>query len=228
MRTKIILLLLACASLHAKTFYYFTPPSDWECADPTHLSPHVEVGFFGKGENSFHPSLNLATEEVGNLTLKEYLKAVQEIHESDRNSQWRDLGKFKTAAGIGELTEITTANLWGQIRMLQLVLVANGTAYVLTGAMPKEEFAAIRKTIVEAFRSFTFTEDLFSALKDPAKKEKLHEICHSLTKAHEKKEGEEKARKELETYVLKNCKEMGAHWQIIFLKEILSSFPEKS
>ncbi len=111
--------------------------------------------------------------------------------------------------------------------MLQLVLVANGTAYVLTGAMPKEEFAAIRKMIIEAFRSFTFTEDLFGTLKDPGKKEKLREVCQSLAKAHERQDGVEKARKEVETYVLKNCKEMGAHWQIVFLKEILSSFPEK-
>lgn len=206
-----------------KPFCYFIPPAEWRSADPKMLSPHVQVGFFGKGKTAFHPSLNLATEEVDNATMKEYLKAVKEIHESDRNTSWRDLGKFQTHAGTAELTEITTKNQWGEIKMLQIILIANKVAYIVTGAMLKEEFAVFRGPIIKAFRSLTITSDLFDSVSDQDKRKALKDAYVKTTALQSKNEETLKERKDafddFQKLVLNDYNEMGMHWQILLLKE---------
>lgn len=232
MKLFILFLFFPLLSLFAETFCYFIPPSDWECADPSFLSSHVEVGFFGKGATSFHPSINLAIEEVGDISLKEYVKIVKEIHQSDRATEWRDLGKFKTAAGTSQLTEITTQTRWGEIRMLQLLMVANKKAYVLTGAMAKEEFALFRNPIIKSFRSLSFTTSLIDSVADPVKQAKIKEAYAELASVYRQKEGEDlkvkqkTARELLQKCVLNECKEMGAYFQIVLLKELFASLPK--
>ena len=206
---RLVFIGLICFSSYcqAHNYCYFIPPQDWQCADPKNLSSHVQVGFFGKGQTNFHPSLNLAIEEIDNVTMKEYLKAVKNLHESDHKTTWRDLGKFQTKAGPANLTEITTKNNWGEIRMLQLILIAEKKAYIITGAMLKEEFAEFRDPIVKAFRTLTLTENLLEGVNDSEKKVKLQDAMQNMPFDNFQK------------LVLKETKEMGLHWQILLLKD---------
>src|ERR1700722_19932474 len=55
---------------------YFTPPSGWDIADPSSLSPRVKIAFLKSTSNGFCPSINLAIEETS-VSLSEYLKAVK-------------------------------------------------------------------------------------------------------------------------------------------------------
>ena len=116
----------------------FLPPAGWEIAQPKNLSHHVQVGFLGKGSTDFRPSINIAFEDV-DVPLKEYVKAVKKIQTAQPKTQWTDLGKFPMKAGTGRLTEITTSTPWGEIKMLQALFVKHGKAYILTGAVLKQD-----------------------------------------------------------------------------------------
>ena len=84
--TLIFLTLLNFASAKHCTFI---PPTGWEIAQLKNPSPHVKIGFIGKGTGEFRPSINLAEEEV-DVPLKEYVKAVKELQLADPTAKWRD------------------------------------------------------------------------------------------------------------------------------------------
>lgn len=219
-------LLLICALLSsallqaneenkAPVYCFFTPPKHWDISDPSTLSPRVKIAFLKKKSNGLSPSINLAVEEV-DLSLSEYLKAVKQIHERDRNNQWRQLGKVKTQAGLAQLTEIDTTSEYGPMRILQLILVKEGKAYVLTAAALKEDFPDYYKEIQTAFRSLTLSTDLFSAIPQLDRKEALMQMQARLME--EAKDNQEKAWKPFEKAVVEKFEDMGAFWQILVLQ----------
>lgn len=222
-RILIVALFLSLPLFADLPYYFFVPPEKWECADPKNLSSNVEAGFFGKAINSFPPNINIATEEIGDLTLKEYLKIVKVIHEKNGENEWRDLGPFKTAAGLGHLTEISMQNQYGKIKMLQFIMVSHKKAFVITGAAQKEEFAQFRNPLVKAIRSFTFTNDLIDAISDKDKKSKLRDIYTSLQKEKNEDKLKEVANR-FQEIVLNDCQEMGMHWQIVLLQGAQKEF----
>src|SRR5579872_5748842 len=107
----ILLFLSLFTFAHAK-HCTFIPPSGWEIAQLKNPSPHVKVGFIGKGTGEFRPSINLAEEDV-DVSLKEYVKAVKELQLADPTTKWRDLGKLPMQSGTGRLTEMSNSSPWG-------------------------------------------------------------------------------------------------------------------
>jgi hypothetical protein len=138
------------------SFCYFVPPKGWREAKPDQLSSHVRVGFVGKGKSSFSPSLNLALEEVA-ISAEKYVEVVKKLHQADKKNAWRDLGKIQTRSGEAHLTAIDTKTEFGPVRLMQMILVKDGMAYVLTGAALKDEFSPLYKEFQGAFQSLTIT-----------------------------------------------------------------------
>ena len=155
------------------------PPKNWEIIDAHSLSPKVVIGFLEKSKKGFCPSINLAIEPV-NTTLSEYVQAVKKLHEIDRTTRWRDLGKLKTRAGIARLTEIDTKSKWGDVRLLQMLFVKDGSAYVLTAAASKEDFSSFYSEIKHSFASFAITSNLLSLVTSQEKKELLEKRINQL------------------------------------------------
>jgi len=194
----------------------FDPPEGWECAFPDKLSPCVQVGFLGKGSTPFRPSINLAIEEV-NVNLKEYVKAVKGVHLAEKGTVWRDLGKFKTRAGEGRLTEISTTSPLGSIKMLQMIVVAGKTAYILTGASIKEDFLKFHDIFSKTFQSLRLEGDLFASL--PAEKKKEFELFFSnLGQSLSDESVRQERWLELQKLVFQGAPEMGDYWKILVLK----------
>lgn len=210
----LIVFLLSLCSLSA-TLPYFVPPVNWEAATPKSLSSYVQIGFVGKSSSEFCPSINLATEEV-DVPLNQYVKAVKKIHAEEANTSWRDLGKFMMQAGEGRLTEITTSSPWGDVKILQALFVKDHTAYILTGASLKQEFAQFQNDFLKTFRSLSLVPDLLSPLP-LEKKEQFNQLFakwnESLSEASREEEwlNLQKA--------ITGCHEMGAYWQFLVLKE---------
>ncbi len=145
-------------------FCYFHPPTGWEIAETRKGVSQVKMAFVKKAKKEgFCPSLNLAVENVEG-TLNEYLNDVKAIHEQDRKNHWRKLGKVHTPAGDAQLTEIDTFSHLGSVRMLQLILLKEGRAYILTAAALKKDFCSYYRDFQEAFHSLTITQDLFEAI----------------------------------------------------------------
>lgn len=210
---------------------FFIPPNSWEVADPRSLSPKVKIAFLKNTGKGFCPSINLAIEET-DASLTEYLKAVRSIHEQDRSNHWRMLGKVRTGAGLAQLTEIDSMTEWGAVRLLQLIFVKEGSAYVLTAAALKEDFPNYYKVIQSAFRSFTLSNDLFANIPQLEQRELLKQKQSELFSAaqdrlssisqqqnlFEDQSFREKNWVAFQKAVLDNFSEMGAYWQILVLR----------
>jgi len=230
---------LAAKTLHSSQCF-FIPPEGWEIADPRSLSSKVKIAFLKKSMNGFCPSINLAVEDT-DATLNEYLKAVKAIHEQDRTNQWRALGKVRTGAGLAQLTEVDSTTEWGPVRILQLILVKEGHAYVLTAAALKEEISNYYKDFQSSFRSFTLSNDLFSNVPQTERRQLLKQQQFDLFAASEnfyrsqkKNPMQDQDFKEqhwlpFQTTILDEFGDMGAFWQILVLRnahEKLISYPQ--
>ncbi len=208
--------------------------------DAKALSPRVLAGFVKKSKAGFCPSMNLSIEQV-DLPLQKYVQQVKKLHEKDRTTRWRDLGTIKTRAGLGRLTEIDSKSKWGDVRMLQMILVKEGKAYILTTAAPKDDFATFYPEIKKSLSSFVLLNDLFSVIADEEKKQNLllkishmkqsyKELCYN------KEIGApsfEKEWKELETCLREDYAIFGSFWQFQVLQSIeqdllISPLPERS
>lgn len=199
----------------------FIPPLGWKCALPKNLSQYVLVGFVGEGTTQFHPSINLAIEEV-DLSQKEYVKAVKEIHVSDPHTTWRNLGKFSMKAGVGNLTEITSTSAWGTVKMLQAILVKDNKAYILTAAFLKQDYPQFQKEILESLHSLSLHPNLAKALPTEEQQMKFAQFLEGLGKfspeadlSNTQKMQWEQMQKE----VVESYPEMGSHWHFLALRE---------
>jgi hypothetical protein len=227
---KLLFCLILPCLCYAKDFAYFTPPKDWNPINPTKLSSRIKFGFVGKPQNSFCPSINLAVENV-NISLEAYVQAVKKIHEADPSNHWRDLGKFSTGAGQGQLTEITSDTPTGQIRLLQMILVKNQKAYVMTASALKQFFSKFYRDFNAAFQSFTITSDLLQALPQAEMKEGLVKRKQQLkTALADGKFLDDKFQKDhwqpFQTSFLEDYKQMGPCWQMLTLIDLQEQLME--
>lgn len=188
----------------------FSPPKNWEVAKPDSLAPKVKIGFFGKAKGYFPPSINLAVEPT-EADLNAYLKAVQKLYSADKDKRWRNLGSFSTKAGPAVLTSLDFSVDEDQVRVLQLILIKNKKAYLLTGASAKAECAKNQKVLLDSFSSLDLLSDISNSIKDPSKKELLHQRTKDLLLSPET------GWSEFQSFLLKEFKNQGICWQILFL-----------
>lgn len=196
---------------------YFIPPDGWDCVQPPKPDRFFQIAFIGKGQSDFRPSLNLAIEEI-DVPLKEYLKAVRKIHETEMKVEWRDLGAFTFNSGKGRLAEITTPSPIGAIKMLQGILVQGRYAYILTGAALKEEFSTWQKPLLNALHSLAVVPDLFSAIADTSLRSSLQKTFYAFDHLSTDEERRTEWSK-LQKTIVSDFAPMGAHWQFLILKE---------
>lgn len=130
---------------------YFTPPKGWQQADASALSPTVKMLVVGKGKGDLPPSIHLALEPYQG-TLKDYMKIVKAINVS-KGGEWKDLGKIRTHAGEGSLSQLDTKTQWGDMRMLHTIVLKNNTIYIMTAAALRDEFPAYYKHFFDAMTS---------------------------------------------------------------------------
>ncbi len=218
---------VATSSLQAPYQCYFIPPKGWDIADQSKLSPRVQICFIGKGSNNLLPSINLATEEV-DISLKAYIDIVKSDCESDPNTVWRDLGKYNTPLGEGRLTEREVKTFWGVSRQIQLIVIKDQRAYILTAGALKEEFSRYYHDFEAALKSLTITPDLAA---DAVKKELLTTLIRNLhndfktitdasaEEAFDSANFQNQSWKPFQQKIINDFTEMGAYWQILLLRD---------
>ncbi len=158
-----ILLIAALPNFLTASYTYFTPPADWQLANPKDLSPSVQISFFAKGKSGFIPSINLAVEPT-DLSLSDYLKTIKKIHENNRQNHWHDLGQIQTEAGLAALTQLDTTTKWGAARLMQQIIIRDSKAYILTVAALKEDFPSYYQVFEQSLRSFAITGSMLQTL----------------------------------------------------------------
>jgi hypothetical protein len=197
------------------SYCYFIPPKGWELADQNKLSPRVKICFIGKSSNNLLPSVNLATEEV-DISLKAYVDIVKRDCESDPNCLWRDLGKYNTSLGEGRLTEREVKTEWGISRQVQLIVIKDQRAYILTAGALKEEFSRHYQDFEGVLGSLTLTNDLTANIPSSEKKELLLKLIENLKTVGFQKEAWEPFQQK----IINDFTEMGPYWQILLLRDV--------
>jgi hypothetical protein len=212
------LLFLALYAWNAYGVCFFIPPKGWEVANPELLAPHVHICFLGTSSKGLAPSINLATEVV-DTSLETYIQEVRKIHLSDPNSRWRDLGKYTSLLGEGRLTELETPTELGVARMVQLIMIKEGVAYILTASALKEEFSKYYRIFDQALHSLQSSSNLTESY--PSKTEQLKKLVKSLSlQGAHSEQFQKNIWEPFEKKIIKDFTEMGPYWQILFLKEV--------
>lgn len=214
--------------LWAEPVALFNPPRTWQSAQPKKPSDFVQIAFVSKESFSFRPSINIAMEEI-DVSLKEYVKAVKEIHSRESGTKWRDLGKFSMKGGVGRLTEMTSQTPFGETKILQAILVREKRAYLLTASALKKDFPSLQKEILSSLQSLALYENLFAAIPDLAKQMRLADFFASLGSrdpGENRVIAKQKQLKRLLTEILEGYPEMGGHWEFLALKEGISKIEE--
>lgn len=204
-------------------YCYFVPPKQWEVADPKLLLPRVKIAFLGADSGRLRPTITLAIDEVRSSE-NDYLKAAKQRHETNKQSTWRNLGQFRTSAGNAHLTEIETRTPLGTARLMQLLLVQEEKAYILTAIARKEAFAKHYQEFQDAFRSLTLVTDLTDAIPDAERKAQLQMEQDQLLRAWKIAAAEGTSAQQFvkesafQAFVLSRFSDLGAHWQALLLQ----------
>lgn len=204
------------------SYVYFVPPSDWKLAEPDERAKHVEIVLFGKSDarSGFCPSLNFAKEKIA-ISPQDYLEAVKKRHQARPNHQWRDLGPFETEAGSARLFCIDAPSQQGDLRLLQLIFFKESCAYILTAGSLRRDFLTLLPTFQSAFRSLTYTKDLFSAIKDEKQRERLRNSSIATAGAWKKCSDSLRSMQEFEKQLSREYASLGAHWQLLLMKQLV-------
>jgi hypothetical protein len=171
---------LACSlfgTLQAESLIpIFTPPKGWDLVE--NPSTKVKKGFVFKNRRSCSPTLNFTSETLISST-QEYLRSLEKLYTSHSDHRFRKLGTLKTRAGSSQLISLDMATAAGKIRVLQSILFKNNKAYILTGAIPLEEFSSYQEEVLKTFSSFDLVENLEDYIQDDQKKELFCTKIHS-------------------------------------------------
>ena len=205
---------------------YFHPPEGWQIADPKTYAPSVRIAFLLPRKGGFTPSLNLAEEE-GVMDLDDYAEAVRKIHSSDPKNRWRKLGSLQTRSGKALLTEIETQSNTRPIRLLQLLFLHEQSAYILTAAAPREEMGSLGKTFLNAFKSFTITENLLESIPEKERREALYQTLLEFKEKSKESRFQEEVWNPFQKRFLSEFNDMGAYWQLLLLKYFQEELKKK-
>lgn len=133
----------------------FTPPPGWGSVDPGKLPGSVKVMVVRQdSDTSYPPSINLGMEDYKG-SLKDYLKIVKAINES-QHAEWKNLGTIHTEAGKASLSQVDMSTSWGTVRLMHVILVKKGQAYIMTAAALRDEFPRFYSEFFNAMRSLRF------------------------------------------------------------------------
>ncbi len=156
----------------------FSPPEGWLLADPKALPVHVKIMVVGKGASDYPPSMNLAAEKY-NGTLKQYLKIIKTINDNN-GYEWKDLGAIRTEAGEASLSQVDIKSKWGTERLMHVIMLRDGTVYILTAAALKDEFPKFYREFFTAMRSLRINKSVYDMIADTTRRANLHKAVGEL------------------------------------------------
>jgi hypothetical protein len=211
-------------------------------ADPKILPERVKVMVVGQGPSAFPPSMNLSMEPYSG-SLKQYLKNVKNRNLA-QGYEWKDLGTIRTEAGNASLSQVDTKSEWGTVRLMHVILLKNGTIYILTASALQEEFSQFYKDFFNSMRSLRVVKEAFEMVVNAQQKTQLKNAIQKIKAQWEKEMSQMRkndpnlsteALKE-QTFASKNFQtnswipfkemlnqkfsDMGADWQSLLLKEV--------
>lgn len=240
-------------SFQKKDIVTFTPPTGWHVQEINPEFSTVKAQVVGKSTSSYPPVINLCIEENYKGTLKSYIQLIKS-KELAKGIELKDLGSIRTEAGSASLTQVDMKkDHYGDIRYMRVILLRNGTIYIVTASALLKEFGNYYKDFFTAMRSLRIIKNPYEMIASNKSKQELEGETDALIKEWKeqlaKKQQESPALSEEElksslfedsTFQTKNWKPfnvmldqkyeaLGPEWKSLFLsnvKEELFSSPK--
>jgi len=230
------------ADKNTNDLVYFTPPIGWKIADSKLLPKSVKIMVIGENTGNFPPSMNLSLEPYKG-TLKQYLKMIKNMDEA-RGNEWKDLGSIQTEAGLGNLSQVDEPTQWGIKRLMRVILLKNGTIYILTASALREDFAQYYEHFFASMRSLRVAKDLLDMVTNAQQRTQLRLASKKLQTdwqtllMQKQQENGELALNEMKETMFKSqefqkdywqpfiqiinqkYKDLGSEWQNLFLQKM--------
>ena len=195
----------------------FSPPEGWnEAISP---SSKVKASYILKTKNNFSPSINF-TSETTSTSPKEYLSSLEKLYTNHTDYRFRTLGTLNTKSGLAHLTSLDMTTPAGKARILQSIFFQDGTAYILTAAIPLESFGTHQKEIFQSFCSLTFVNTLEEYIQNSSQKELF------LQKLNEDSSSNDIS--SLRQFIAKQFPKEGLHWQSLAIEELAKKVTQNS
>ena len=215
------------SSLIAETHPFFIAPKSWKVANPKTYTKYIQIAF-SKNETSIcRPSLNLSMQET-DLTLDEYTKEAQNIHQKDPNTTYTILGNINIFQGKTNLSQIDQKIHSTNYQLLQMIFIKDNIAYIMTASSKKDDMLKNHQTFLDTFSSFKITHDLFSLVSDKSKQNILKQkYGHLITSS--KNLSDKQIKKNLssfEKYLDNNFQNLGKYFQVLLLKKAYKEIKE--
>lgn len=182
------------------SFCFFSPPPNWQPAEFPEPSPYIQSYFVGETGG-----LLFSTEQT-DVSLRTYTDIVRGLHAENPGVTCRDLGRFETEAGPARLLELSA----GPTQQLQLLLIADGIAYALTGTAPEETFPSLRPLFLASFRSLRHVPSLSASLPEGPNRTQFAQALENL--------GATLPFSDYQNMILTQYNSMGLHWQVVALQ----------
>ena len=221
---KIFSFIVLCfvSSLLADTEPFFICPKNYEIANPKTYNKYIKIAFSKNEKSICRPTLNLSIQKTV-LTLDEYTKEAQNIHQKTGNTTYTILGKIDLDQGKASLSQIDQNIHSTNFQMLQMIFIKDKKAYIITASSKKDQMLHNYQTFLDTFSSFKIVDDLFLLVSDKSKQNYLKQKYSSFITSS-KKLSDKQIKKNLisfEKYLENNFQNLGKYFQVLLLQKAL-------
>ena len=136
--------------------YHLSLPEPWEQMKPLETTPaSVKLLLRGQGQYEVPPTVNIAVEQLPQDTgPQKYLECVQAIYSTNPLARYTHLGALPGGREPLELVQVQLSTAWGEMELLQGILIRDGKAFIITASARQEEFCEQLPIFIRALQSF--------------------------------------------------------------------------
>lgn len=227
---KLLFLLLAFLSstiFSNEKIPFFIPPKDWALTNPKAYTKYIKVAFTKNDKSICRPSINLSIQET-DLSLDEYTQEAKKAHEIDNGVTYKILGNMFLKDGKATLSEVVKTIHSIDYKILQMILVKDKVAYILTAACKKEDVINYYPIFIDSFKSFELLDDLFSKVAIKSKKNLLINKYNGLVFSSRKSNDKQNKKNvvDFEKYIGKNFKNEGKYFSMLVIEKALKEIKD--
>lgn len=135
--------------------FSFSLPCSWQqITEKTEIPEKLEAVCIGPGGYNLTPTVTVAYEQT-QLTSKEYLDEILSYHSQEENSIHCTLfTTIESQEGPFNVLKVEKITNFGEVALLQAVLIKKNSVYIFTGTSLKEHVEILSKTFVQCVNTF--------------------------------------------------------------------------
>lgn len=142
--------------------------NEWRVVDHTKMAKSVKQSYLCK-QRGDAPFTTVVTTEKLIVSEEAYLSAVEKRHREKPGASVINLGKINTLSGKATLLQIDLSNQSVPLKLLQLILCHENSAYIITGSCSQKGYLDAFPVFREIFQSVQIVSEIDSVLTEEEK-----------------------------------------------------------